>query len=418
MLRSVDVEALAPDVRSVAAARPLLMERWAEAGRDAWGLWGRCRGYRVAARLQEPASRCSCPSPKHPCKHALALMLLAHEVPGAVPAGERPEWAQDLQPIPPAPPRAPDPLARERREASISEGLQELDVFLRDVARQGLAALQPRGYAPWDEMAKRMVDAKAAGVARLLRDLGGSVASGRHGADWAGAALERLGRLALLTAGWSRRSALGPEEGADLRTQVGGSWNAEELLRGWGVQDRWAVVGQRSEVDELCVQRTWLQGLATRRTGLVLEFSYGDPVFPSGLQPGTTLEAELVFGDSAWPQRCLVRDRQGLPDRLSGLPQGADCDGAGRTLAEALARNPWLDRVGVGLRRVLPLRREPRWLLRDVQGAGLPLHPRFTGEWSLLAVSGGHPVDMFGEWDGEAFRPLSAWVEGRFVGLG
>ena len=37
--------------------------------------------------------------------------------------------------------------------------------------------------------------------------------------------------------------------------------------------------------------------------------------------------------------------------------------------------------------------------------------------WSLLALSGGYPLTVFGEWDGEAFLPLGAWVEGRFVGF-
>jgi hypothetical protein len=29
--------------------------------------------------------------------------------------------------------------------------------------------------------------------------------------------------------------------------------------------------------------------------------------------------------------------------------------------------------------------------------------------WQLLAESGGAPLSVFGEWDGEALRPLSAW---------
>lgn len=414
MLRSLDVEDLAPDTRSVAAARPLVDPRlWSSLGRSG-ASWGQYSRYKVVARLEEPAASCTCPSPKHPCKHAVALMLLTHEAPSAVPAGVAPAWVGEPRPVERAAARRPP--SRESRLESVTEGLQELDLFLRDVARQGLAALQPRGYGPWDEMAARMVDAKAKGAARLLRDLGGSVASGRHGADWAEAALARLGRLALLCAAWGRD--LPADELADLRTQAFGDWNAEELRTGWGVEDRWCVVGQRTEVDELSVQRTWLQGRATRRTALLLEFCYGEPVqFASGLRPGVEQDAELVFAPSAWPQRALIRDRQGLPVPCGALPLAADVDALGRAFAGALARNPWLDRLGVGLRRVVPLRREPRWLLRDAAGGCVPL--RSDGEWRLLAVSGGRPVDVFGEWDGESFRPLGAWTrDGRFVALG
>jgi hypothetical protein len=34
-----------------------------------------------------------------------------------------------------------------------------------------------------------------------------------------------------------------------------------------------------------------------------------------------------------------------------------------------------------------------------------------------LALSGGHPIDVFGEWDGYSFSPLSAVAEGRLASL-
>ena len=36
---------------------------------------------------------------------------------------------------------------------------------------------------------------------------------------------------------------------------------------------------------------------------------------------------------------------------------------------------------------------------------------------SLLALSGGEPVDVFGEWDGFSLTPLSLQAEGTLVGL-
>ena len=61
-------------------------------------LWGECRGsaaapYLTVIDLSGPAYRCSCPSRKFPCKHALALLLRWAE--GTVPEapGEPPGWA-------------------------------------------------------------------------------------------------------------------------------------------------------------------------------------------------------------------------------------------------------------------------------------------------------------------------------------
>ena len=118
------VLALAPDASSLRAAQPLASGRsWpltgaaggaadgaedgtADRGADDGAkaadgsvLWGECLGsaaapYRTAVDLSGPAYRCSCPSRKFPCKHALALLLLWSD--GVVAAGgDPPEWVRD-----------------------------------------------------------------------------------------------------------------------------------------------------------------------------------------------------------------------------------------------------------------------------------------------------------------------------------
>jgi uncharacterized Zn finger protein len=60
-----------------AIARP---ECWMTLGRDRDRVWGEYEGgdnYYVWARLDERGAGCNCPSPKDPCKHALALLLIA-----------------------------------------------------------------------------------------------------------------------------------------------------------------------------------------------------------------------------------------------------------------------------------------------------------------------------------------------------
>src|SRR5580765_2115492 len=88
------VVAVAPAPPSVAAAEPLATpNRWATTGADERALWGRCRGsgaepYETAVDHVEVAWRCTCPSRKTPCKHALALLLLW--IRGGVPEAARP----------------------------------------------------------------------------------------------------------------------------------------------------------------------------------------------------------------------------------------------------------------------------------------------------------------------------------------
>ncbi|HJZ56378.1 MAG TPA: TIGR02996 domain-containing protein, partial [Gemmataceae bacterium] len=78
------IEALAPDQKSVAAARALLTAdtfSQVEPTSDGRGWWAVCQGatdlYRVAVRPTADGfdCECSCPSRKYPCKHALALLV-------------------------------------------------------------------------------------------------------------------------------------------------------------------------------------------------------------------------------------------------------------------------------------------------------------------------------------------------------
>ena len=57
------------------------------------------------------------------------------------------------------------------------------------------------------------------------------------------------------------------------------------------------------------------------------------------------------------------------------------------------------------------------WQLADPAGPAVPL---VTGEadcWPLLAISGGGPVTVAGEWSAAGLRPLTAWHGDQAVPL-
>lgn len=66
------------------------------------------------------------------------------------------------------------------------------------------------------------------------------------------------------------------------------------------------------------------------------------------------------------------------------------------------------------LNAVTPARSKDAWMLRDDEERVLPIHPSFEA-WVLLAMSGGYPLALFGEWDGDHLLPLSAWAEDEHV---
>jgi hypothetical protein len=64
------------------------------------------------------------------------------------------------------------------------------------------------------------------------------------------------------------------------------------------------------------------------------------------------------------------------------------------------------------LRDATPLIDGDAFAVRDAAGTCLPLGGR--EHWKLLALSGGRPLDVCGEWDGRALYPLAAMAEGAF----
>jgi hypothetical protein len=448
------VLALAPDASSQRAAQSLTSGRaWAAAGASPGAsagagtrpgpaaLWGECRGsasapYLTVIDLSGPAYRCSCPSRKFPCKHALALLLCWAD--GAVPeaAGEPPGWAAGWlaaraartgaagpgrtaagAPGAPKEPATKDPKAAarraEQREARVASGLTELDRWLCDQVRQGLAASQQAGYRHWDDIAARMVDAQASGLAGRLREL----ASVPHsGPGWDGRLLEEYALLRLLAVAYRGQGGLPEPLRETVRARVGFSLRQAEVLAGGEpVRDHWQVLGRRDvEQDRVRARRTWLRGRKTGRPALVLSFAPAGAGLDDSLTPGTDIDAGLVFYPGAVPLRAIVQARH---DTAGGSPPDGDSvAGLLAGYAAALAEDPWLDTWPAVL-DVTPARSH-RPAVSDAAGDAVPLHPEAGICWTLLALSGGHPVTVAGEWTPRGLWPLTAWdEEGRAVAL-
>ncbi len=416
--------ALASDASSPRAAAPLAARRsWALTGAADPGLvWGECLGsaaapYRTAADLSGPAFRCSCPSRKSPCKHALALLLLWSG--GEVADGDDPpEWvttwlaSRPERTSEPAEPKSPvDPAAAARRaalrEARVASGLTELDRWLCDQVRQGLAVSQRSGYAHWDEIAARMIDAQASGLAERLRAL---AAVPHSGAGWDGRLLEEYALLRLLATAFRDQDKLPPDLRDTVRTRIGFTIRQADLLAaGPPLRDHWSVLARRDlDQDRIRTRRVWLRGQRTGRYALVLSFAAAGQSLDDSLAVGTEADADLVFYPAAVPLRALVAAR--YADGPAVPPSGTDAARLLAGYATALGRDPWLDTWPAVL-RATPARR-PQPCLSDPAGDALPLHPGAGDCWPLFALSGGRPLTVAGEWSPRGLWPLTAWDDG------
>jgi SWIM zinc finger len=417
------VLALAPDAPAQRAAQSLASDRsWPLTGASEPGaVWGECLGsaaapYRTVVDPSGPAYQCSCPSRKFPCKHALALLLLWAD--GAVKDGaDPPDWAarwltaravkaNGAEAREPADPGAARRRA-EQREQRVGTGLAELDRWLQDQVRQGLAASQRSGYRHWDDIAARMVDAQAPGLAERLRAL---AAVPYSGPGWDGRLLEEYALLRLLAVAYGRQADLAPPLRDTVRSRIGFTVRqADVLAAGPPVRDRWQVLARRDlDQDRLRTRRVWLRGNTTGRYALVLSFAAAGQSLDDSLTVGTEAGADLVFYPAAVPLRALVAARR--DEGPAGAPAGDTVAGLLISWAAALGEDPWLDSWPAVL-AATPAR-SPQPCLYDTAGDALPLHPGAGDCWPLFALSGGSPLTVAGEWTPRGLWPLTAWDEG------
>jgi hypothetical protein len=138
----------------------------------------------------------------------------------------------------------------------------------------------------------------------------------------------------------------------------------------------------------------------------------------ASLIPGTSFDAELVYFPGACPQRALVKKQFSAPMSGASMPGYPDLSSAHGAYAGALAANPWLETFPLALTAAWPVETsDTQWDVCDSEGRVLPLSAGFPAPWQLIALSGGHSIGLFGEWDGRVFWPLTAFVDNRWIFL-
>lgn len=445
------VLALAPSASAMAAAQPLAVpSRWTGTGCSGSAVWGRCLGssgepYECVVDHVAVSAACTCPSRRRPCKHVLALLLLwvRGQVPAmALPASLQPRLATaaPLQPqtgpvkagpsaqpaaastagapapgapSDPAPQPTTPPARNDDRAARMAAGLAELDRWLLDRVRTGLAHPSVAEYRTWDELASRLVNAQLSGLANRVRRLAGSVGAG---VGWHEHVLAEVGVLHLLAQAGRRLGELPPQLGDSVAAALGWQVRQADVLSGVPVTDDWMVMG-RSDVreDRIEVRRVWLLGRATGRWAMVLSFAAYQQVLDTSLEVGTQVRADVFRYPGVLGLRSLVGPRHGEPTAAFDTPAGSVA-AACRSVGAAVAAEPWVERVPCCVSGV-PARSDGGWVLTDSEGS-LPLQASPAALAVLLACSQGSPLAVTAEWTPSGLVPLTIHLPDRVVDIG
>ncbi|WP_422375415.1 SWIM zinc finger family protein [Roseibium sp.] len=355
------ITALAPDQSSLKAANGLTKaSKWPlrEISAADQLIWGECQGsganpYRTVVDTGDHGYKCTCPSRKFPCKHALALMWMYVDDPQAFQQGNVPEWVNDwlgrrrttsaaTKPelsktgksltaarIPVAE-KTEDPQAESRRKAAAEKrakdtraaliaAADDLELWIADQLRTGLAGFLDDCSNRCRAIAARLVDGKAQALAGRLDELPARIIK-LPTEERLETVLQELGKIVLLLRAW--RSA--PED-TELRRAISTSETRDSLIDNQDalkVTSRWEVVGEdiSTRRDGLVSQATWLINLGNGPAfAVLLDF------FPASLgkrasafAAGEQFEAELIFYPARAPLRAVLATRQ--PGAENELP--------------------------------------------------------------------------------------------------
>ncbi len=436
---------LAPDAASVKAGKGLATKaKWVLLQQNENAIWGHCQGsgktpYQTAIDVTNIAFKCSCPSHKFPCKHGLGLLLLYAAHADYFPTADDPDWvsswlakreASAEKKVQKAAAKAEAPVdeaAQAKRQASrhqkVMNGIDDLQIWMKDLLRNGLLNVPERAYSLFENIARRMVDAQAPGLASRLR----TIADIDFYEDtWKYELVDQLGKLFLLTEAYRNIDRQPEAWQQEIRTQVGYPQAKEEVLAGETVADHWMVLHKRSRrVNDINTEMFWLYGRASRRFALFFNFIIPGSLPEYSLLPGSTYEGRLCFYKGVNATRALFKDsalsrEEFMPLCHAGLQEAA------QGYRQAVQQNPFAENVPLLVENVRLAVHSPIGFvnegdaitainkplyLQDKNGASFPIQLQEGMTTDILAITGGQPFSAFLLANATSWELNSIWYQ-------
>ncbi|HEY8894149.1 MAG TPA: SWIM zinc finger family protein [Niastella sp.] len=428
-LSEEQVLALAPDESSKKSGKELSNPgKWVSKGVNELALWGECQGsgskpYQTQVDMVNMAFKCSCPSRKFPCKHGIGLLLLHARNKNDFTVNEMPAWVsewitkrnerQGKQAVQKEKPvdEAAQAKRRQAREQKVGDGIEEVLQWIKDIIRNGIISMPEKGSGWFENMARRMIDAQAPGLAGMIRNLG-EINFYRDG--WQSEFIDQLLRLYLVATGFKNNDNLPALLQQDIRTWIGFTQNQEELKEQTGTTDTWLVLGKQvTEDDNLTVERNWLYGIKSDQYALVLQFLVRGQGAQLALTPGLFVEAELVFYPSVAPLRAIIKKQINTEQvqqykGFTNWQQVVEAETAFSSTLPFRSERPFI------IEQVKPVFYDHQWWLQDSNNAMMSIRAGFKHIWKLLSLSGGEALNMAVVGKEKVFEPFGVWYQQEY----
>ena len=436
------IEALAPKESTYKAALKIVNgSKCQDRASSERALWGSIQGsgkkpYTTQVDIQELAYKCSCPSRQFPCKHALAILIL-HSREAAIP-DEEPEWVSEwinkrrAKATPEKKEKKPltekelasRQKSKDKRAAeriiSVNSGIDELEKWLHDQVRIGLLELPNRPKDDFEKLAARMVDAKASGLAGLVRALG-EVDYGNM-QSWQEEATELIAKMNLLIKSWKNRDNLNSEWQQTLKTLIGWSQSSKELKTNKtakAIKDEWLVLGRElKQKEDILIQREWLWGCQSGESVLYLNFGTRFQKLESCLPLASVIEAEVAYFQSILPHRGIIRLQNSISNLLKHKPSMLkNISSMTSKHLENLRLNPWANQLCYLVENLRIIKKDGDWYLLDNTKYILKIRIESETVMKWFLYCGNQPVSAALVYKKNAVKILGIFSDTKYFSL-
>lgn len=409
--------------------------RWENLAGNEKSLWGtqvtKHNRYEtwIDLRYEKPNFSCTCRSRKKPCRHAVALLILLLNFNDAfavqdVPNEEMQTWLkrrdQRLQPknrseVEEQALAEKRQQNRDKRLLQMQRGLDELEIFLHDTLRNGIATFSAQPPKFWEEWSAKLIAAKMKGIANRFAAFPQLLQLD----NWNDIILRELGDIYLIIRGFRQLNNLSEGLQQELFTTIGVNAKKADVLAQKSISDCWKVLAiEEGEEEQLRYRRTWLYGKNCQQFALDLEFVWGNTDFISQWKVGTVWRADCFFYPANFSQRALFQQAE-LVNEVVDIQGISSFDDLQKSYITALSKNPWLNNFPIFLTDLKFIRDQDTFYWCDTLGKQWKATANSSIIlWQLFGLSAGEPIDVFGVYSRRQFLPLAARKGKRWLYLG
>lgn len=278
------------------------------------------------------------------------------------------------------------------RHENILSGIDDLQIWLKDLLRNGLIHVPESAHSLFDSIARRMIDAQASGLALRLNAI---QKINFFSENWKYQLTDQLGLIYLLAESYQNLDKQPEAWQNEIRTQIGYTQLKDEILSEEAIADKWMVLHKVSrKVNELNTETFWLYGKQSNRFAVYLNFITPGTVSELNLLPGSTYEGQVCFYKGIGTLRALFKTCELLEETFTPICcthlQEASC-----IYRKAFQQNPFTGNVPLLVENIKLAIQGKQVYIEDIHGEVMPVQISDSVKIDILSVTGGKPFSAF-----------------------